>query len=390
MLDLSVANETEKRRDLEVRMRRVFRSYGYREIDAPVLMDYDTLRTAGSTAEDVAYKLVDEGGRILVLRPDMTAPIADMAARRWTEVPRPIRVSYFARLFRRELGEREFFQAGAEIIGSEDDRADAEAVGLCAQLLEDAGVGRYQINLGHTGVIGEIADSVGLDQSQKALLRDALSRRDIVAVEGILGGLSSARSRRAELLLPYSGVLDREGLDGLAEAGVGEALIGEISHLLMLLGDYAPAAAVGFDPSLVRNLDYYTGPVFEVYCPDTGDYLGGGGRYDGLMGSFGVPEAATGFAVDMGAVASAASSNGGLADADQTILVLANDGDGGSGMSLVRDLRGEGHRVVLESIAGAGDARIRARANELGAQRVFVVGDEIREFHLDAESGESS
>ncbi len=370
-------------------MRDVFRSWGYREIDTPVLMDYETLRTAGSSAEDVAYKLVDEGGRILVLRPDMTAPIAEMASQSWSDIPRPIRLCYFSRLFRRGNGEREFFQAGAELIGGGDVAADAEVVALCCEILAAAGLEDFQVNLGHTSVLREISSSLGLDEGESARLRASLARRDIVAVESLLATLSPDVARRAEVLLPYRGVLSMDDLDELGAAGVAENLVARIRRLLQWLEHFAPKTAVGFDPSLVRRLDYYTGSVFEIYCPETGDFLGGGGRYDGLMGRFGGEEPATGFALDMQSVQSAVDLREDEANGDELCLILTEREYPGAAVRLARELRGRGYAVIVES-AGEDIVDPERRGEALGATTVYVVGENQREFRMGADEGGGS
>jgi len=377
--DMHEMTRAETRRDVEARMRAVFRRWGYRETDAPVLMDYETLRTAGSTAEDVAYKLVDEGGRILVLRPEMTAPIVSMAARRRVEWQRPLRVCYFSRLFRRSESDREFFQAGAELLGGAGAVADAEMVGLCCEVLVASGIERYQVNLGHTGVLTDISSSLGLEHNRAEQLRTSLAQRDIVAVEGILSRLGPVDAQRAEVLLPYRGALAPDELDSLASAGVGDRVMDEIAALFDWVLQVAPAEDIGFDPSLVRQLDYYTGPVFEVYCPDTGDLLGGGGRYDGLMGRFGVEEPATGFAVDLHAVQSAAAMNGAAEPLEPLCLVLVPSESSHQGADLARKLRANGFRVILETAASPTEEAGIARARCRGADYLYLEDGQPRE-----------
>ena len=388
MIESTALATAEFRRDAESRMRSAFRAWGYREIDAPVLMDYEVLRRAGSSAEDVAYKLVDEGGRIMVLRPDMTAPIAEMASRNWSDVPRPLRVCYFSRLFRRNAGDREFFQAGAELLGGGDVAADAEVIGLCCDLLDAAGVGRYQINLGDTGVLEEIATSLGFESTRRDSLRDSLARRDMVAVEALLEGLPPRDLARAETLLPYRGALQGQDLGEMATAGVGDALLRRIEDLMGWLRDIAPAGDIGFDPSLVRKLDYYTGPVFEVYCPQTGEMLGGGGRYDGLMGRFGMDEPATGFAVDLGSIESAAEMNGVYPDPGEMCLVIAGGDSPTHALELARELRDAGKRVILERMPQGGEDALPGRARTVGARRIYLVREDIHEIPVSPGEGD--
>ncbi|MFP4200587.1 MAG: ATP phosphoribosyltransferase regulatory subunit, partial [Clostridia bacterium] len=153
------------------------------------------------------------------------------------------------------------------------------------------------------------------------------------------------------------------------------------------LEHFTPEIAVGFDPSLVRRLDYYTGSVFEIYCPETGDFLGGGGRYDGLMGRFGSEEPATGFALNMESVQSAVCLRNGEDDADDLCLILTEPEYPAAAVRLAQELRGRGYAVIVEPVeeravdpAGRGEA--------LGAATVYVVGDNPQKFRIGESGGD--
>ena len=267
-------------------MRDVFAAREYGEVATPAL-EYETVLTRGdSAAADPAYRLFDEHGNVLVLRSDMTIPIARVVATRYSTAPIPLRFSYIAHAYRavkQHRGEsREILQAGIELVGAPGPEGTAEAVTVLCATLDAAGLTAYRVGLGDARLFERALARAGVDAAPVLPLLEA---RDFVGLERAVPEelLRIARLR--------GGV---EVLEGVEEAEPLRAL-----HALL-----APAAAerVIFDLGLVRTLGYYTGAVFEVYDPGMGEPLGGGGRYDDLCGRFGRPLPAVGFALGIDAL----------------------------------------------------------------------------------------
>ena len=280
------------------RMRACFDRAGYGEVHTPALEYEDVLRRGEERAAGARYRTFDESGAVLALRSDMTIPIARVVATRYAEAEPPLRFSYLARAWRatdRGIGEpREFLQGGLELIGVPGAEGEAEVVALTIAALGEAGLRRHRVGVGDGALYRSLLASFGVPEDAHLPMLESLSRRDLVGLEGQVGALALADSQRDLLVgLPQlrggREVLDRAdtpGLDGLRA-------------LHDLLAERGVADRVIFDLGLVRELGYYTGSVFEVYDPAVGFTLGGGGRYDELIGRFGRDLPACGLALDV-------------------------------------------------------------------------------------------
>jgi ATP phosphoribosyltransferase regulatory subunit len=271
-------------------MRRVFGARGYGEVATPAL-EYEAVLTRGDqAAADPAYRLFDEHGDVLVLRSDMTIPIARVVASRYASTPVPLRFCYVQhayRAVRRHRGHpREILQAGIELVGAPGPEGTAEAISVLCATLDAAGLTAYRVGLGDAGLFGRELDQFGVPSGSRAAILSRLESLDLVGLEAELEGVGAAALARVATL--RGGV---EVLEGVEEAAPLRTLYG------LLPADVAER--VIFDLGLVRTLGYYTGAVFEVYDAAFGAPLGGGGRYDELLGRFGRSLPACGWALDV-------------------------------------------------------------------------------------------
>jgi ATP phosphoribosyltransferase regulatory subunit len=282
-------DEMRELREISSRMRETFEEAGYGEVHTPALEYEEVLRRGEERAAGARYRTFDEQGEVLALRSDMTIPIARVVGTRYEDAATPLRFCYFAHAWRaveRGVGEpREFLQGGLELIGAEGPEGDAEVVALTIAALDAAGLRRHRIGIGDGSLYRTLLRDLDVPEDRHMPLLECLSRRDLVGLERVVSDLP-ARELLVELPALRGGpeVLDRaEGLRGLHE----------------LLAERGVADRVIYDLGLVRELGYYTGAVFEVYDPAVGFALGGGGRYDELLGRFGRALPACGVALDL-------------------------------------------------------------------------------------------
>ena len=278
------------------RMRAAFDEAGYGEIHTPALEYEDVLRRGEERAAGARYRTFDEQGAVLALRSDMTIPIARVVATRYADAEPPLRFSYFARAWRateRGVGEpREFLQGGVELIGVPGAEGEAEVVALTVAALDRAGLRRHRVGVGDGALYRSLLDSLGIPEERHLPMLEALSRRDLVDLEHQVDALGL-------------GAEDRDLLVRLPQLRGGPEILGDAPGLEGLrtlhgqLEQRGVADRVILDLGLVRELGYYTGPVFEVYDPAVGFTLGGGGRYDELIGRFGRDLPACGLALDV-------------------------------------------------------------------------------------------
>jgi ATP phosphoribosyltransferase regulatory subunit len=242
----------------------------------------------------------DELGNVLVLRSDMTIPIARMVATRYRDAEPPLRFSYFAHAYRSvrpQRGQsREFLQAGIELIGVTAPEGTAEVLTVLCAALDAAGLETYRIGLGDASLYSELLDRLGVDPERGERILTELANGDFVGLQKEVDALGLG-TEDAELLLR---VPQRRGGPEVLQSLPGP-LEGAATGMRSVHARLEPEVAgrIIFDLGLVRGLGYYTGAVFQVYDPAYGIPIGIGGRYDDLLGQFGRPLPAVGFALNV-------------------------------------------------------------------------------------------
>jgi len=278
------------RRDhVEATARRVLGAAGYRRIETPVFETTDLFARGVGASTDIVqkemYTFEDGGGRSVTLRPEGTAPVARAYLEHGMQkLPQPVKLWYFSSFFRYERAQagryRQFWQVGAEAIGSEDPAVDAESILLLAELLESLGVREVRLRLGSLGTpqtraaYRELLQRY-LREHEDRLSEEVRSRIDLNPLRAFDADHPGTREvmKGAPLLLDH---LSGEDLDHFAEV---RALL-----------DGADLA-YEVDPTLVRGIDYYARTLFEFTSDALGAQSGvaGGGRYDGLIEQIGGP-----------------------------------------------------------------------------------------------------
>ncbi|CAM3594382.1 MULTISPECIES: ATP phosphoribosyltransferase regulatory subunit [Saccharibacillus] len=294
------------------RLRRIERSvldcmgrWGYDPIKTPTMEYYDTVGIASSTPDRKLYKLLNNRGQTLVLRSDMTAPIARVASSLLREEPLPLRLSYHANVFRaieEEAGrEAEFFQTGVELVGDRSPEADAEVIALAIASLQAAGVGTFKFAMGHVGFLNGLFDEALPDRSDaQQALKERLLHRDYVGFRETAESLGLKPEQQEELeglLRLRGGVEVCEQAAGLSGHTLAQESLAHLRSVWEALVDYGVSQHVLIDLTMIGDFSYYTGMVFEGYAAELGFPVCSGGRYDNLLRQFGRDVPATGFAL---------------------------------------------------------------------------------------------
>ena len=293
-------DETREVRAITGALLAVFGAHGYGELSTPALEYEEVLAHAELNEAQPAYRVFDESGAALVLRSDMTVPIARLAATRYPHEDPPLRFCYLAHCYRgvgaRRGQPRELLQAGIELLGSPAPSGTAEALTVLCHALDATGLRDYRIGLGDANMYPSLVRSLGVPEEARPGLLEALARRDFVELGERLAALELSAEAR-ELLFEAP---QRRGGPEVLEGAPGpleEALAGMSGVLGLLTPEVA--GRVICDLGLVRGIGYYTGALFEVYDPALGAPVGGGGRYDELLGRFGRELPAVGFALEV-------------------------------------------------------------------------------------------
>jgi ATP phosphoribosyltransferase regulatory subunit len=298
-------DEMRELRALQAKLAGVFESFGYGEVATPTVEFDEVLAKAGATGVTAAHRFFDSEGRVLVMRADSTLPIARLVADRFANAEPPLRFFYNARAYRSVRPQRgeagEFFQAGIELIGSPAPDGTAEVIEVLSAALEAAGLNRAVIGFGDAALYRQLLSAVGVGSSDAGRLLGLLASRDLVGLEAEVEHLDLPEAHRKLLTEVPSLRGGTEVLDRAEELG-GEAVgsaIARIRTTFEAIAARGTADRVSLDFGLLRDLGYYTGAILEVYDPALGHILGGGGRYDELMGRFGRPLPAVGFALHL-------------------------------------------------------------------------------------------
>ncbi|GMK39234.1 ATP phosphoribosyltransferase regulatory subunit [Paenibacillus sp. CCS19] len=330
--------------------------WGYEQIITPTMEFYDTVGVASSTSDQKLFKLLNNRGTTLVLRSDMTAPIARVVSSLLKETAFPLRLSYHANVFRaieEEAGrDAEFFQTGVELVGDPSAEADAEVVALAIASLKAAGVERFKIAIGHVGFLNGLFEETlpGRPEAQEAL-KACLLGRDYVGYRELLRSLSLAEPVLKEL----EGILRLRGGQEICNQALqlsgtetAKASIQHLCEIWDVLKAYGVCENVLIDLTMIGDFSYYTGMTFEGYAADLGFPVVSGGRYDNLLTQFGRPAPATGFAIKTTRVLELLD---GVEEAQPERVLISYDTNGrAAALEEAQRLRSEGVIVVTERV----------------------------------------
>lgn len=282
-------------------MRKVVEKFGYEEYDAPVLEPLDLYRakTGEEIVNEQVYSFVDRGGREVAIRPEMTPTVSRMVAAKRQELAYPIRWYSIPNLWRYERPQRgrlrEHWQLNVDIFGVEGIEADHEAIQVSDSIMRAFGAKRsmYTIKINSRKLMNALfANYLKLDDTQShtmAKLIDRMHKMDYAQFAASVDALfqpSQRENGETELLLKFLSLKTVNDLPG--ELRVHPSVL-ELQVLMDLLAK-SGVTNFEFDPTLMRGFDYYTDIIFEVFDthPDNNRSMFGGGRYDGLVGAFGV------------------------------------------------------------------------------------------------------
>ncbi len=349
--------EAERRRTLARSLTGALELHGYGLVVPPVFEFASVLERGLGTlpSADVLRFIEPESGEVAALRPDMTPQIARIIATRLQDRPPPFRLAYEGTVVRRRSGRarkhRQLPQVGVELVGVAGLPGDIEVLEAAKAALEAAGLREFVFDLGDAGVARPLIEA--LPPSLRADATAALMARDAARLDALAQGLSPMLSRLARTGGTRA---DLDEVIAAAEPGSSR------DSLLRLAALHDAACARGFsrhislDVAEVRGFAYYTGLIFRIYAPGPGEALGGGGRYDELMGRFGAPMPAVGFGLDLDALSVALESAGGASRAPVPRVLVVADATG----ARAAELRAAG--IVAASHSDPATARAHARS----------------------------
>lgn len=372
--------------------RKVVRSYGYEQYDAPLLESYDIYeaKSGQELVSEQTYAFTDRGERHVAIRPEMTPSVSRMIAARQQEVAMPARwysIAQFMRYERPQRGrDREFWQLNCDLFGCDGAVAEAEIIAIASDILKAFGAKKemFMIRINNRRVINfMMAQYLGLDAVQAQLMIRLFDRKNKIAPEAFRDQAIEifGRDHAGSGLRKLAQVLAAKTMADLPEEIRESDAVKEIQELFTQLERAGVRNAI-FDITLMRGLDYYTGTVFEVYDthPENARSLFGGGRYDGLVGLFGgQPVSAVGFAPGLSMMQLFLETHKLIPEfhsvTDIYMIVIGDNLKGAQ--KLAKNLRKEGVNVELDFTGRKLDKQLKTAVKKRITYILFVGDDEL-------------
>ena len=376
--------ESMVRREIENNLHEIFKKSGYCEFITPGLEFYDVFNLNSSYfPQENLYKLTDSKGRLLVLRPDSTMPIARAVATRLKDATLPLRIFYNQNVYRTEPSLKgrsvEIGQTGIELIGSQMKTADLEVISMAAAALKACGL-NFSLEIGNIGVFKELVSRLEVSEREKEYIRQLIETKNFPALNDMLDSIGSRNETEALKKLPA--LFGGEEVFEKAKKVMPDEKITEIlDELKEIYKDVSDICGkdieITVDLGLVNKTDYYTGLIIKGYLQGHGDEVLSGGRYNKLISEFGYDIPAVGFAVNVDAIAKVASKNANeikvpVPDA----IVYAEPGYEVSALKLAQKLRNKGE--IVENALFDDLDLVRDYAKEKKISRIIVVDGSSR------------
>ena len=380
-------------------VRQVYERYGFEPLETPAVENIETLLGKyGDEGNKLIFKILKrgegeaEGGADLALRYDLTVPLARVVAQYQNELPRLFKRYQIQPVWRADRPARgrfrEFYQCDIDAVGTASIVVEADILGAVSEVLTSLGFGDFVIRLNDRRVLSALLERAGVAAAKQGDALVAIDKLDKVGRDGVVAelgarGVEAAVSRR--LLDAFAD--GRDGLDALDTAlrghDAGAAAVGDLRAIVDLSGETAAGRHIRIDPSLARGLSYYTGAIMEIAVDGIGS-LGGGGRYDGLIGMFlGRDIPACGFSLGLERIIVVmterqmfpASVTSGAVD---VVVTFMDDDSRADALRMASELRALGRRVDVFPEASRKFEKPLKYASARGAAVMAIFGENER------------
>ncbi len=372
------------RRETEEKLRAVFRNSGYDELITPDLEFFDVFQSdAVRYPQEQLYKLTDSKGRLLVLRPESTTPIARVAATRLRDAVLPLRLCYMQSAYRFEPALKgrsdAFMQAGVELIGSDSYMADLEMVSMAITVLQECNETNFSVELGDAGIFKELMRELHASPSTKEEIRYLIETKNYSALNDLLDTLVDNRIIHALKKLPslFGG---EEVFDKMEQLYTTPHIQDMLQYLRKLYNEIAELIGkerLSVDLGIVNKADYYTGVIIKGYLEGYGEEVLSGGRYNKLLASFGYDVPAVGFAVNVDAVTKLAAKKNPREKKPADAVIYAEDGYEKKAILLAESMRRNG-AVVEFALEDTAEAALQY-AKTRNVPKLYRVEEEVTE-----------
>lgn len=390
-----------RRREYVIKIiKEVYESYGFEPLETPTVENLETLTGKyGEEGNQLIFKILKRGegektGEAdLALRYDLTVPLARVVANNKNELPKFFKRYQIQPVWRADRPARgrfrEFYQCDVDAIGSRSMLIEAELCSAVSDILHKLGFGNFTIKINHRQILRGMLDASGIADGKQTDALIALDKLDKIGKNGVLkefaerGIDENAGVKLLDLFAAMETAGNRDALSRLdsfiGEHETGKQALEELAQIL----EFSNLENIKIDASLARGLSYYTGAIFEISVPDLAGSIGGGGRYDGLIGMFGKEEIpACGFSLGLERILVVMAERGMFpaelnTNAADVLVTVWNEETVRESLSLAGELRGQGLRVFVYPEADKLGKQFKY-ASSINVPYVAIVGDEER------------
>ena len=373
-------------------VREVFENYGYEPLGTPAFESWDMLKIkSGEDAVNQIYYFSDKSDRELGLRFEWTASLARVVASH-RELPKPFKRYAYGPVWRyerpSEKNRREFWQMDVDIVGVSDPVADTEVLAVVVDAFRQMGLEGFMIRLNDRRLLEALINVAGLPSERFLDICRTIDKRDKIGDEGVLEELRrlGARGEASERLLKLTSrkgesgeILEeiRRDIEGLPK---GLAACDVLESIVEYASDFGIRSNMVLDLGLARGLDYYTGPIFEVYVEGDEEYgsIAGGGRYDELVQIFGGdPTPMTGVSLGIWRIVSLLEKRGTFTDLKlgiEVYVAATSDRLQSKAIEIAQTLRRAGIPTETDLLRRGLSKQLEI-ANNRGVRKVVIVGE---------------
>lgn len=375
------------KRAAEAEIHAIFKKMGYAELITPGLEFYDVFDlNSRYFPQEELYKLTDNKGRLLVMRPDSTMPIARVVATRLKDAMLPLRLFYNQPVYRFEPSLKgrsdEIVQTGIELIGSSSRMADVEIISAAVSVLSSVGV-NFSLELGDVGIFRELMHSLNATPAQKEEIRSLIEEKNYPALNDLLDRMGSNKITNALKKLPtlFGGEEVFDKAAALFQDARIEMLLDQLKELYLEISEMNHGGKITVDLGLVNKTDYYTGLVMKGYLEGCGEEVLSGGRYDKLLSEFGYDIPAVGMAVNVDAVTAVSAKLCKPQLPTPDVLIAAAEGYEAQAVAVAEQFRREGR--IAEHALFTDMQLVHEYAKDKNIGKIVIVSEEITEVDGD-------
>lgn len=354
----------------------VFQNHQFHQVITPCLEFYDLFAAgSGGIDQQSMFKTTDNSGRIVVVRPDSTLPIARLASTRLQNEVFPVRLYYNQPVYRNNPvltgRSNEIIQLGVELIGSSGLRADIEiittAVESLATISDD-----FRLEIGHSMIFNALSDELDADINQKELIKSFIENKNYSALNDCLDKLEENETVSAIRKLPslFGGDEVFEKAEKVIKSSKALEALAYLKDLYKMLSTLNLGDKLSLDLGLVQRNEYYSGIVFSGYILGFGDAVLSGGRYDKIMDSFEIPTGAAGFAISINRIAEKARYKS-RSNIPEMLVYAKSDDNIMKAVEYTAELVKHGIKAQFSDLSDENEAR--EFAEKLGIKKIEVI-----------------